>query len=261
MANLKELLDFTKEVVLKTAQKVINHRETTSLRVHTFDDDLKREMKAFADQFIEKHLIFELEKRGIPILSEECGAKGETQDSDYLFIIDPLDGTFNYVKNFGACAISVALWHKDEPIFGVIYDLDREELYWGGKDYGAFCDSHPLGVSIISEIGKSLVCSGFPVRYDLKDLYTDNYMEILSNFAKVRMIGSAAISIINVARGVAEAYFEKNIMIWDVAAGIAIAEGAGASYILIPTQITQSFDVIVSNNKLLKELKGIIDER
>lgn len=261
MENSKELLDFTKEVVLKTAQKVINHRETTSLRVHTFDGDLKREMKAFADQFIEKHLIFELGKRGVPILSEECGSKGATQDSDYLFIIDPLDGTFNYVRNFGACAISVALWHKDEAVFGVIYDLDRRELYWGGKHYGAFCNSHQLGVSTITEIEKSLVCSGFPVRYDLKDLYADNYMAILSNFGKVRMIGSAAISIINVARGVAEAYFEKNIMIWDVAAGIAIAEGAGASYLLIPTPIAQSFDVIVSNKKLMKELKEIVDER
>ena len=108
------------------------------------------------------------------------------------------------------------------------------------------------------DISKSLVCSGFPVRYDFTQLYQDKYLEMLSHFSKIRMIGSAAISIVQVSRGVADAYFEKNIMIWDVAAGLAIAEGAGGSYLLLDTSIEKSFDVIVGNPKLLKKIEAIL---
>jgi len=261
MINSERLLEITKIIVSETANKVISHGQVHALKNHSYDNYLQREVKAAADKFIEKQLISELEKEGIPILSEECGLKGDIKkEPNYIFIVDPLDGTFNFIKDFGSCGISVALWHKEQPIFGVIYDFNRREIFWGGKEFGAFCGKSKLETSTISDIKKSLVCSGFPVRYDLKAMYQDNYLTTLSKFAKVRMIGSAAISIINVARGAAEAYFEKNIMIWDVAAGIAIAEGAGADFTLKPTSIPQSFDVVVSNSNILNELKGILNE-
>ena len=75
------------------------------------------------------------------------------------------------------------------------------------------------------------------------------------------MIGTAAMSIVNVAKGVADAYFEKNIMIWDVAAGLAIIEGAGGSYSLKNTQIENSLDITASNKQLLDKINGIINER
>ena len=92
------------------------------------------------------------------------------------------------------------------------------------------------------------------------DEFVDDYIKFLTSFAKVRMIGSAAVSILSVARGAAEAYFEKNIMIWDVAAGLAISEGAGGRNIIINTQIENSYDVMVSNYVLFDELKEIINE-
>lgn len=260
MVDRKELLELTKNVVKQSALDIIYQGDVDFLRKHEFDINLVREIKAAADITLEKNIISKLESTGIPILSEESGITGDVQDSDYIFIIDPLDGTFNFVRNFGACAISVALWFKGDPVFGVVYDLHREELYWGGKDIGAFCDNDGIKVSIISDIKKSLVCSGFPVRYDLSELHKDNYMEVLTKFAKVRMIGSAAISIISVSRGAAEAYFEKNIMIWDVAAGLAIAEGAGGAYDLLQTSIENSFDVIVSNHELFDHIKRIVVE-
>ena len=260
MIDTKKLLEFTKKVAEKSALELTHNNEIDALKNYQYDNDLKREIKANADIVLEKNIISQLQSTGIPILSEESGLTLATKDSEYLFIVDPLDGTFNFVKNFGSCAISIALWHKDKPIFGVIYDLYRQELYWGGKGLGAFCDGSEIKVSYISDIEKSLICSGFPVRYDLKNLYEDNYMKVLTKFAKVRMIGSAAISIINVCRGASEAYFEKNIMIWDIAAGLAILEGSGGSYTLIETTIEKSYDVIVGNKTLLNKIKGLMNE-
>ena len=261
MSCLKELIESTKQIVLEVANEVLYHKDSSALKAYTFDNSLSREIKAFVDQFIESRLISALKKYNFPILSEERGVVGQTENSDYIFIIDPLDGTFNFVRNFGSYCISVALWFKGEPIFGVIYDLSQKQLYWGGRDFGSFCDNVEIQVSSLSEIDKSLICSGFPVRYDMSNLNTDNYIKVLSKFAKVRMIGSAAMSVINVAKGLAEAYFEKNIMIWDVAAGIAIAEGAGGSCVFVEKSTIHTLDVIVTNNHLIEDIKVLINER
>lgn len=259
MSDIGQLLNFTKHIVLEVAEKVVNHRDSKILKSHTYDDNLKKEIKAFADKFIEASLIKALEETRVPILSEEKGYFGKVRGSKYLFIVDPLDGTFNYIRNFGAYCISVALWYKEEAVFGVIYDLSRRELYWGGKNFGSFFENFNIKVSRISKLEHSIICSGFPVRYDMQDLKTDNYLKVLSKFAKVRMIGSAAISLINIAKGAADAYYEKDIMIWDVAAGIAIVEGAGGSSFLVKKSNMHTFDVFVHNN-LMHEIKDIINE-
>tara|TARA_B100000780_G_C21122141_1_gene454627 strand:- start:407 stop:1189 length:783 start_codon:yes stop_codon:yes gene_type:complete len=260
MVDEISLLKLTKSLVVEAANCVIFKHENIPLKRYKFEKDLVREIKSNADFVLEKIIISGLEETEIPILCEETGYHNQNSDSDYCFIVDPLDGTFNFVKDFGSCAISIALWKKDNPVFGVIYDLTRKELYWGGKNIGAFCEAKNIKVSPVSDIKKSLICSGFPVRYNFEEIFVDDYIKFLTSFAKVRMIGSAAVSILSVARGAAEAYFEKNIMIWDVAAGLAISEGAGGRNIIINTQIENSYDVMVSNYVLFDELKEIINE-
>lgn len=258
--NEDQLLCVTRDIVTKAAQEIIENKNNFELKTYSTDPELEREVKALADQYIEKCLITELEKEGLPILSEESGYRGDSSNSDYIFIIDPLDGTFNYLRGFGSYAISVALWYRGEAVFGVVYDFKSCELSWGGKKFGAFCNGNRIRASKVSDIQRSLVCTGFPVRYDMTGLKHDNFLVMISQFSKVRMIGSAALSIVNVAKGAADAYFEKNIMIWDVAAGIAIAEGAGAKSKISPTNISDSYDVIVSNNEIYEALQGLANE-
>ena len=123
MDKIENLLESTKSIVQDSAQQIINHSTTNDLKDYYFDDHLDKEVKALADSFLDEYLLSELEPFGIPILTEESGLRGGSKDSDYLFIVDPLDGTYNYIRNFGSSAISVALFKKNKPIFGVIFDL------------------------------------------------------------------------------------------------------------------------------------------
>lgn len=258
MNELENLLESVKVIVLDTADKITDITEDSDLKSYKFDSLLNSEVKALADTFIDEYLLSRLSKFGLPILTEESGVQEDSVNSEFLFIVDPLDGTYNYVRNFGSCAISVALFENETPIFGVIYDLRERMLFWGGKKFGAYSDRDNIEVSESKVLGESLICSGFPVRYNTERIFGDNLLQVLNSFGKVRMIGSAALSVSNVARGAADAYFEKNIMLWDIAAGIALLEGAGGRYSLIPQEDDYSYDVLATNQKLFKQLQRII---
>ena len=187
-------------------------------------------------------------------MSEESGYIAGLQESRYWFIVDPLDGTFNFVKGLGPCAISIALWQDQKPIFGVIYSLRDRQLFWGGVDRGAYCDGQEILVSDTLSKVKASICTGFPVRFEREnDFVLKNFYRRVSHFAKVRMLGSAAMSLVYVAKGTADVYSEQNIMLWDVAAGLAIVKGAGGSVHFHPGTIEHSLNVYASN-RFLSEL-------
>lgn len=222
----QKLLKIAKNIALKAGQ-VVKQQENLRQKF-SFDDENIKEMKAEMDIVIEKIIIEELMLTGLSILSEEKGCiSGDRLDSR-RWIIDPIDGTFNFVKKLGPCAISIGLWDKDLPVFGVVFSLNTSELFWGGKEFGSFCNEDRISVSSASNISFSSVCTGFPVRLNMIANDTaSEFWRSVSSFSKVRMIGCASMSLVYVARGSAEAYFENQIMIWDVAAGIPLVEGAG----------------------------------
>ncbi len=106
---------------------------------HSLSPDNPREIKAAADKVMEDAIVEVLAGAALPILSEERGYVASQRPSSYWFVVDPLDGTFNFVKGLGPSAISVALWADQTPIFGVIYSLEERQLFWGGSGLGAFC--------------------------------------------------------------------------------------------------------------------------
>jgi len=202
---------------------------------------------------LEKEILEKLIPTGVPILSEESGFIEGQRSSGYMFIIDPLDGTYNFVKNLGPCAISIALWQDQKPVFGVIYNLSDSKLYWGGDAMGSYCDNQPISTSITSSQAEASICTGFPVRYDVEnDNSMRNFWSLVKPYAKVRMIGSAAVSLLNVAVGSADVYSEQSIMLWDVAAGIAIIQGAGGAVHFIPGSTEYALDVFASNKFLIE---------
>ncbi len=226
----------------------------TTDRDYHFSRSLDKEVKAKGDKLLENFILATLSKEGLPILSEEAGYLDGSGSDDFWFLVDPLDGTFNYVRELGPYAISLALWKGMTPVFGVIYHLTEKRLYWGGPDIGAFCDDEPIIPSTVMQKRLAALCTGFPARYDL-----GNNEEILAfgalirPYAKIRMVGSAAAALLLVSRGSADVYIEKNIMLWDIAAGLAILAGAGGKFQILETKTRWSVNVTACNGHIAFE--------
>jgi myo-inositol-1(or 4)-monophosphatase len=244
-----ELLEIAKDIALIVGKKL--RQEGHLNKNFVFDQSNIKEIKADLDTIAEKIIIDKLKVSGLSILSEEAGFIGGDLRDSRRWIIDPIDGTFNYMKDLGPCAVSIGLWDKDSPVFGVIFALNTGDLYWGGKEFGAFCNLGAISVSNIADVAISSVCTGFPVRLDMESQETaENFWHSISKFSKVRMIGSASMSLVYVAKGSSDVYLEDEIMIWDVAAGLAIVEGAGGVISIDLGTVNNALRVSASNERL-----------
>ena len=250
-AELVELLALSKAVATAAGDRLLAGRIPGARRyVHATEH--AREIKAVADSVMEEQILQALAPTGLAILSEESGLMaGRAGASGRWFIVDPLDGTFNFVKGLGPSAVSIAVWDGQQPLFGVIYSLADRQLSWGGRGLGAESNGEPIAVSETSSFDRASICTGFPVRFDLDgDAAMTDFWRTVRPFAKVRMLGSASVSLLHVARGSADMYAERNIMLWDVAAGLAIVEGAGGTIRCVPGSAEFSLDVHASNGRL-----------
>ncbi len=257
MPDLEVLLRLAKSSVIQAGERLLDGvtRGDTEY-VHSLDH--RREIKATADTIVEKEILRVLADGGLPVLTEESGYVDSPQKSQYWFIVDPLDGTFNFVKGLGPSAICVALWEGQQPIFGVIYNLMERQMVWGGRDLGAFAGDRRVSVSDTPDQSHASICTGFPVRFDFEsDHAVQHLYEMVKPYAKVRMLGSAAASLLHVARGSADVYSESSIMLWDVAAGIAIVEGAGGKWAIEKKgSDAWCYDVFASNPALYAHRSG-----
>jgi len=246
----KDLLNLVINTVEKAGKAVSGFGYAES--VFSFSYENSKEIKAVADSVLEEIILDELRLAEISVLSEESGECFSDFIGDYQFIVDPLDGTFNYLNNLGPCAISIGLWGKSGPVLGAVFDISNKQLYYGGGGLGAFTNKSDINVSSISEKSEAVICTGFPVSMDLdNDEQMSAFWNSIKLFSKVRMIGSASMSLINVARGSADAYMERDIMIWDVAAGLAIVSGAGGKIEYTRGRVTNSLFVKATNNKII----------
>ncbi len=185
-----------------------------------------KDLKTAADQLSEKRIVEILEKTGYPILSEEAGVIAGR--GDCRWIIDPLDGTVNYIKGIDEFAcVSIALYKNGEPILGVVYRFMAEELIYGCVEYGAYKNKRRIAPSTETKVAQAVMATGFPVKrdYGTESLYM--FIRQVQHFKKVRMLGAAAIMSCFVADGRVDAYFEDEIMLWDIAAANAIVKAAG----------------------------------
>ena len=251
--NESEILSFLaiSKDVAKEIITLLNNNQEEKLKKYRYISDLPREMKSDADRFLDKELIKRLSPLGISILSEEGGGINSKSKSSFRFIIDPLDGTVNYVRGLSQSSISIALYDDKKPVFGVLAIYPSEEIVWGGKNFGAFLGEDPINVSDTEGISNAILCTGFPSHFDVSDQKAlSKYFDLIGNFGKIRMLGSASISLFNVARGAADCYYEQEIMIWDVAAGIAILEGAGGEVSISPGRFENSLNVVASNGTI-----------
>jgi myo-inositol-1(or 4)-monophosphatase len=149
-------------------------------------------------------------------------------DREYNWIIDPLDGTTNYLHGLPIFAISIGLAKKGEAILGVIHDMSRDECFHASEGGHAYCNDKIIKTSAVGSLSESLLATGFPYYHsDKRNEYLDIIKEFLYKTHGVRRIGSAAIDLAYVASGRIEGYFEYNLHPWDVAAGACILKQAG----------------------------------
>jgi myo-inositol-1(or 4)-monophosphatase len=160
-------------------------------------------------------------------LTEETLKQKDT--GDYRWIIDPLDGTTNYIHSYPMFSVSIALEYKSEVIAGVVFDPLREELFHALKDKGAFLNNRRITASAVSLLENSLVATGFPFRKkEMIDLYLKAFKEVFSGVSDIRRAGSAAIDLAYIAAGRFEGFFELALSPWDIAAGgLLISEAGG----------------------------------
>ncbi|CAG5078237.1 inositol monophosphatase family protein [Parvicella tangerina] len=184
---------------------------------------------SYVDEESEKRFVEGLNKI-LPtagILGEE-GVDNKSENEDLRWIIDPLDGTTNYIHGVPAYCTSVALEKEGQIILGVIYEPNRKECFYAFEGGGAFLNGIRIQVTNTNDLKSSLLATGFP--YDYFDRM-DNYMELLKHLMKntrgIRRIGAAALDLCYVACGRFDAFFELALQPWDVAAGSIIVKEAG----------------------------------
>ena len=186
--------------------------------------DIKLQLDTDTEQMI-KQVISSQSK--FSILGEETGLSDEL--GEFYWVIDPLDGTSNFLRNIPISCVSIALMQNLEPILGVIYDFNHNDLYFGHLDSKAYLNDEEIHVSDYSEKNQSTLVTGIPAKTNYSDDEFKNMIDDFQCWKKVRMIGSAAMASVYVASGKADTYKENGIFLWDVAAGAAIVKSAGGN--------------------------------
>lgn len=162
------------------------------------------------------------------IMAEESGSQG---DSDYLWLIDPLDGTTNFLHGFPQFAVSIALKYQGKLQQAVIYDPISQELYTASRGAGAQLNNRRIRVSNRKELAGSLIGTGFPFRSDQDlDTYLDTFRAIAPKTAGIRRAGAAALDLAYVAAGRLDGFWEFGLKPWDIAAGALLVEEAGGLF-------------------------------
>jgi myo-inositol-1(or 4)-monophosphatase len=193
---------------------------------------------------------------------EDMDGENETdiEQAEYVWIIDPLDGTTNYVHAFPFFAVSIALAHRGEVIVGVVYDPIHDELFVAEKGKGAYLRGMPIHVSDEVELSGSLLATGFPA--DQGANLIANMADLNAIAPKVRSIragGSAALHLAYVAAGRLSGYWEVGLKPWDVAAGALLVQQAGGRITErsgLKYKVTTS-DIIATNGKIHQQLQDV----
>lgn len=186
------------------------------------------DMVSYVDKTAEQIIVHKLQEI-LPeagFITEE--GTNSTKGEIYNWVIDPLDGTTNFIHGFPVFSVSIGLLENQESILGVVYEVNRNECFYAVKGGGAFCNETPIHVSSCHDLASSLIATGFP--YDGLDK-TDAYLKVLKSLMEsshgYRRLGSAAVDLCYVACGRVDGYFQYNLNSYDVAGGAIIVKEAG----------------------------------
>ena len=210
----------------RRAGNIIN-RATRNLDVVTVREKAANDFVTEIDREAERAIISTLHEAypGHAILAEESGSSGS---SEYVWVIDPLDGTTNFVHGFPQFCVSIALEHRGVVTQSVIYDPTRNDLYTASRGRGAFLNETRIRVSKRAHLKSGLIGTGFPFRELAHlDIYMNMLRDMMKGCAGVRRAGSAALDLASVAAGRFDGFWEIGLSRWDMAAGSLLITEAG----------------------------------
>jgi len=251
------LLDFAKDLAREAGELAMKYYTAPQEITHKGEIDLV----TGADRACEE-LIYTQIRRHFPdqgILAEEGSAYNT--DAEWLWVVDPLDGTINYAHRYPFFSISIALQHRGESQLGVVYEPLRGEMFSAERGKGATVDGHTIIVSSVNKLSNAFLATGFA--YDIRTSQVDN-LDNFSRLAKralaLRRGGSAALDLAYVACGRFDGFWELKLHPWDTAAGFLLVQEAGGKVTRFCGEAFSIFnlDIIATNGHIHKEMMGVL---
>ncbi len=243
---LIEVKNWVREVGRMQKQNL--RKENMIINTKSSEIDLVTEIDELSEEFFINAIREKYPEHSI--LSEESG-ENKAVNSEYLWIIDPIDGTTNYAQGLPIFSISIALQYQRETVLGVVYVPMLDLLFEAIKGQKAFLNGKQISVGTKHNLKQCLLATGFP--YD-QHSNNDNNVNYFSYFVPrargLRRLGSAAYDLANIAAGVLDGYWELNLSIWDVAAGILLVEEAGGKVIMLEDKRGVS---LIAGNTIISE--------
>lgn len=212
--------------------------------------DIKLELDVRCQKLIEKTLRRTFP--GIPVLGEE-GISGD-MTAEYRWVVDPIDGTVNYAFGMPHAAVSIALEHQEKSVVGVIYDPFTDELWTVIRGQPTRLNGRPVRCSNRARIEDAIIALGFSKSTENLTKSLPYVNRLARRARKIRILGSAALELAYVASGRLDAYIERRINLWDVAAGSLMVEASGGEFYAVPTAGQYRYAMCADNGHLRKKL-------
>lgn len=218
------------------------------------------DLVSYVDKTSEQQLVIGLTKI-LPQAGFIVEENTKSNREEYNWIVDPLDGTTNFVHGIPSFAISIALECNGEILLGVVYEISRDECFYATKNGGSFLNGNPIKVSSNAALKDSLIATGFPVfNFERINPYLKTLEYFMRNTHGVRRIGAAAVDLCYLACGRVDGFFEYNLNPWDVAAGALIVQESGGKICDFKTENNWLFgkEIIACNNNLFSSFAAIV---
>lgn len=220
-------------------------------------NDLVSYVDKTAEEIIVKSLVELLPEAGFITEEKTINKTGER----YNWIIDPLDGTTNFIHGLPVFSVSIALQEYDELVLGVVYEVNMDECFYAWKGSPAYMNGNIIKASDTPTIAQSLLATGFPY-YDFtkQAAYISLFTELMKSCHGLRRLGSAAVDLAYTACGRFDAFYEYNLNPWDVAAGVLIVRQAGGQVVNFNggEEVLQSRELLATNGKITEEMLDAI---
>jgi len=221
------------------------------------------DLVSYVDKTAEQMIVGELQKllpdAGFITEEKTINKTGER----YNWIIDPLDGTTNFIHGLPVFSVSIALQEYDELVLGVVYEINLDEPFYAWKGSPAYLNGQIISVSENKTLGTSLLATGFPYyNFEKQQAYIELFTELMRNCHGLRRLGSAAVDLAYTACGRFDGYYEYNLKPWDVAAGILILRQAGGEVVNFKgghESITHQ-ELLATNGKITGEMLSTIQK-
>ena len=241
--------------IINIAEKAAASAAITALEFYQNSgiiSNTEKDIKTLADEKMNEVIFSHLIPTEIPIISEESN-NIELKISDKCWIIDPLDGTFNFTRGYPFFSVSIALWEENNPKIAVIKDISSSVTYSANEGEGATMNGIFIKVSNTLNVNNAILTTGFPSGGDYSSENLMNFVSNVQKFKKVRAVGSASLMLCHVAQGICDVYYENDIYLWDIAAGVLLVKEAGGKIYMKRKGNSWKYEVLASNKFIFDE--------